>query len=197
MFLMSNYFNPRSHEGSDQHLQCRCRMGEISIHAPTRGATVWYTLEDLAEAISIHAPTRGATDVNAMESAIIIDFNPRSHEGSDFCPFSFGFLFCISIHAPTRGATEIYGGEEIFNKFQSTLPRGERPSFRPRQPLHRSDFNPRSHEGSDPQQVFISARQRYFNPRSHEGSDYDASYAWRYVGAFQSTLPRGERLKVR
>ena len=121
--------------------------------------------------ISIHAPTRGATDMNPDNDQIIHNFNPRSHERSDherisqfkllayFNPRSHersdstssaSYSFCtnfnprshersdivrlivvmislISIHAPTRGATEfanIIKGE--FCKFQSTLPREER-----------------------------------------------------------------------
>ena len=33
----------------------------ISIHAPTRGATLGKSTSDLSAYISIHAPTRGAT----------------------------------------------------------------------------------------------------------------------------------------
>ena len=54
-------FNPRSHEGSDSGYYHQGDRSCISIHAPTRGAT----LKD----ISIFINT--------------LDFNPRSHEGSD------------------------------------------------------------------------------------------------------------------
>ena len=98
-------------------------------------------------------------------------FNPRSHEGSDFC------AFCNSV---------------MPFLFQSTLPRGERHSGEISEG-NQSDFNPRSHEGSDNfycpvhpiQCISIHAPtrgattwndqraqcRRYFNPRSHEGSD--------------------------
>ena len=57
----------------------------------------------------------------------MLDFNPRSHEGSDgnvnkYIPFYW--------------------------EFQSTLPRGER-HYTPNSRTKSSDFNPRSHEGSD------------------------------------------------
>ena len=55
--------------------------------------------------ISIHAPTRGATGEHISGSMVSADFNPRSHEGSDWVP-----AFCAS----------------ITSRFQSTLPRGER-----------------------------------------------------------------------
>ena len=55
----------------------------ISIHAPTRGATI-YLFKIFASAfISIHAPTRGAT----------------------MCVQKCVKEIIISIHAPTRGAT--------------------------------------------------------------------------------------------
>ena len=82
--------------------------------------------------------------------------------------------------------------------------------------LHKSNFNPHSHEGSDlsgystANGVEISihtptrgATERayknettkvYFNPHSHEGSDYSARAVTVLDFLFQSTLPRGERL---
>ena len=79
-----------------------------------------------------------------------IYFNPRSREGSD------------------RKRDPAFA---IFQKFQSTLPRGER---RCRRCRRGTDFN--------------------FNPRSREGSDEDDDFdADADYESFQSTLPRGER----
>ena len=38
------YFNPRSHEGSDGSLDLYYNYLLLSIHAPTRGATTYYSL---------------------------------------------------------------------------------------------------------------------------------------------------------
>ena len=98
------YFNPRSHERSDQiHHRQHSWIG-ISIHAPTRGATGSGYVEGQRYLISIHAPTRGATSAlcvllyppefqstlpreerrNWMKKRMLIsNFNPRSHERSD------------------------------------------------------------------------------------------------------------------
>ena len=55
-------FNPRSHEGSDDKLlSSGLYCIDISIHAPTRGATVDHAVVHKQYKISIHAPTRGAT----------------------------------------------------------------------------------------------------------------------------------------
>ena len=120
----------------------------ISIHAPTRGATVCVFLSVTPSTISIHAPTRGATHLcvmidlsNRFQSTLPreerrsirslisfgIDFNPRSHERSD--------------------------GGRIMSKYEYL------------------DFNPRSHERSDDHARIEKRVDGYFNPRSHERSD--------------------------
>ena len=77
-----------------------------------------------------------------------LDFNPRSHKGSDSFLMAITILNWISIHAPTRGATFIFLTYNSQSKFQSTLPQGERPSYHTI--LHLIIyFNPRSHKGSD------------------------------------------------
>ena len=143
----------------------------ISIHAPTRGATLQKLQSAGVKGISIHAPTRGATI---------------------FAIFSCTGLF-ISIHAPTRGATqETISLTEII-----------------------SDFNPRSHKGSDRWNSNNNLNFNYFNPRSHKGSDISKLIITCNCGIsihaptrgattrpvtlvkcfllFQSTLPQGER----
>ncbi len=124
--------------------------------------------------ISIHAPTRGATSSTGFNSTRFLNFNPRSHEGSDDIPL-------------IARVSTIY-------------------------------FNPRSHEGSDKINKNWFVWNLHFNPRSHEGSDADVSVhgiprsisihaptrgATRFVtfhdltAIFQSTLPRGERPRLR
>ena len=101
-------------------------MLDISIHAPTRGATASARLKsDLylfqstlpreerpcqryirtaEQEISIHAPTRGATLFRLY----------------------WLWVYSISIHAPTRGATHATVSSLSSPEFQSTLPREER-----------------------------------------------------------------------
>ena len=58
----------------------------------------------------------------------LVDFNPRSREGSDASKtFAFDNIIDISIHAPAKGATSDLEFGEMFS----------------------ADFNPRSREGSD------------------------------------------------
>ena len=120
------YFNPRSHKGSDRTPQLRWHYKEISIHAPTRGATTYTSIYQANAIISIHAPTRGATPGRNYRGCrqrfqstlpqgerlflrimrlLMANFNPRSHKGSDLGKKAMEFYGNISIHAPTRGAT--------------------------------------------------------------------------------------------
>ena len=101
------YFNPRSHKGSDVYILLSLRQAIfISIHAPTRGATLGNELVKDQIRISIHAPTRGATVTFsgnvAVPTGISIHAPTRgatSREDGRTMPDY------ISIHAPTRGAT--------------------------------------------------------------------------------------------
>ena len=80
----------------------------ISIHAPTKGATVSDRIQGSIRSISIHAPTKGAT----------------------FKTYQQQTISKISIHAPTKGATMPMGISGRVVPFQSTLPRRERPTAR-------------------------------------------------------------------
>ena len=130
---------------------------QISIHAPTRGATSQVQMWGFNTAISIHAPTRGATENvptqksgNARFQSTLpreerqeppriryrsnTDFNPRSHERSDGQWLRRNHSNQpISIHAPTRGATTLINASPDQVQFQSTLPREERPDAQAKQ----------------------------------------------------------------
>ena len=119
-------FNPRSHMGSDCHLVRQQGYRQVSIHAPTWGATRCRRLPLTISKVSIHAPTWGATLRQCLLTMLfpfqstlphgerpkliikttnVSCFNPRSHMGSDLINPSL--IFCIA-------------------RFQSTLPHGER-----------------------------------------------------------------------
>ena len=57
---------------------------------------------DVSADISIHAPTKGATSHPSVSSMELHNFNPRSHEGSDDIPPRPDARHPISIHAPTK-----------------------------------------------------------------------------------------------
>ena len=61
MCRLRSCFNPRSHMGSDRRSESRMDSIEVSIHAPTWGATGIAGIALLRNLVSIHAPTWGAT----------------------------------------------------------------------------------------------------------------------------------------
>ena len=93
----------------------RCKRGKV---APLAGA--W---------IEILYP-RGERRSCKGRFSVSQDFNPRSREGSDQGAEMDNQTIVISIHAPARGATQSYQLTRKPQRFQSTLPRGERLYFR-------------------------------------------------------------------
>ena len=92
--------------GATIHYLPSFRNGTVSIHAPAWGATGGCPRSGKSRDVSIHAPAWGATGVCLVKH----------------------LLAHVSIHAPAWGATEYYYDDARGYKFQSTLPRGERPA---------------------------------------------------------------------
>ena len=100
-----NSFNPRSHMGSDIFPNENLSYMNVSIHAPTWGAT--------DSPIRISASWKCFNPRSHMGSdlfyrfcpIIIYSFNPRSHMGSDEIWREAEIKYSVSIHAPTWGAT--------------------------------------------------------------------------------------------
>ena len=142
----------------------------ISIHAPAKGATRRTRTRFQQLCISIHAPAKGATcgkvkqrierefqstlprrERRYLPSSSTPNhhyFNPRSREGSDTRLCARHTRLYISIHAPAKGATVRSAVVDGIIRFQSTLPRRERPMSDGSSAIA-SNFNPRSREGSD------------------------------------------------
>ena len=168
-------FNPRTHTGCDvslaapQFLNRRFQSTHPHGVRHPRLARVFHTTQ-----VSIHAPTRGATRKPKQILLAVLSFNPRTHTGCDPAPISFGVDYLsfnprthtgcdnsscepsdssifVSIHAPTRGATRRKNKSKGYvivsihaptrgatnfgrffvskNKFQSTHPHGVRRIF--------------------------------------------------------------------
>ena len=79
-------------------------LTNVSIHAPTWGATEQFTTRAKFLLVSIHAPTWGATNVPSANYRTIP----------------------VSIHAPTWGATPLASVSDSVIWFQSTHPHGVR-----------------------------------------------------------------------
>ena len=165
----------------------------VSIHAPTRGATIIQIGRNIfkpfqsthprgvrhsknfrqksVKQVSIHAPTRGATSLTILKEFELSCFNPRTHAGCDIVAQSKNQLNKqVSIHAPTRGATFFVFYAVFCPEFQSTHPRGVRPAspsavgtWWPFQSTHPRGVRPRA--------ARPCPSVSRFNPRTHAGCD--------------------------
>ena len=144
------YFNPRSHEESDECYPC--------THQATR------------------------------------DFNPRSHEESDLLTHKWRNVAKQFQSTLSRRERPFYVGiRHKMKLFQSTLSRRERPMDII---LDFMDFPISIHALTKrATKFFIQSNDclQNFNPRSHEESDVDVIYIPTVSYKFQSTLSRRER----
>ena len=145
--------------------------------------------------ISIHAPTRGATLRKRWRKRSLVDFNPRSHKGSDGLWRACILPWCNFNPRSHKGSDDV--PYNVGNNFYDFNPRSHKGSDLLSNPhiSKISDFNPRSHKGSDCKLVSIRIICIDFNPRSHKGSDSRLIETFIQEQKFQSTLPQGERLK--
>ena len=99
-------FNPRTHTGCDYRNAIENGASEVSIHAPTRGATSSEPPTYHLHEVSIHAPTRGATTCGYADVLRYSGFQSTHPHGVRRVLFLNKWLcLLVSIHAPTRGAT--------------------------------------------------------------------------------------------
>ena len=122
-------FNPRTHTGCDLYDGSICNLVDlVSIHAPTRGATLQITLSNIRQG-RFNPRTHTGCDIVKIKFAVrTFSFNPRTHTGCDTPNSVSAPAYAVSIHAPTRGATPFDFGDKSRYKFQSTHPHGVRPS---------------------------------------------------------------------
>ena len=159
-------FNPRAHEGrDDQGHGLEQGHEQVSIHAPTRGATAAHGPADRLEGVSIHAPTRGATRPSMSRLPSSCRFNPRAHEGRD---------------------AELMPLLPTWRCFNPRAHEGRDPVVMSGS-MSRHGFNPRAHEGRDHRASPKMSPTACFNPRAHEGRDLPR---WENRYSFSSFNPR-------
>ena len=186
-------FNPRALTGRDlAEAVLEIVARDISIHAPSRGATYGRSGQTLAYPISIHAPSRGATSPAPFRRQQRRNFNPRALTGRDraaFLPLFRCVYFNpraltgrddavdvrflthrISIHAPSRGATKKLRRFGRTNGFQSTRPHGARPGIA-LTVTNEMEFQSTRPHGARPHGKRGAEPPHYFNPRALTGRD--------------------------
>ena len=172
MTLFGRYFWTSNYVNEQPKKFPTCHVRNISIYAPTRGATFHIRPSRALSDISIHAPTRGAT----LATLIIVSQDKfqstllQEERRNRLCRLSCKYK--ISIHAPTRGATGAVGGVAMTESISIHAPtRGATEFERCEKP-----------EGV------------YFNPRSYKRSDNRRRHLRQFRNPFQSTLLQEERL---
>ena len=98
-------FNSRAHGGRDQQCRQPRSNGDVSIHAPTGGATPASQDAQKACRVSIHAPTGGATPRSKDETGQRRFQFTRPRGARRHSPGLGTVTHLVSIHAPTGGAT--------------------------------------------------------------------------------------------
>ena len=189
---MRGYFNPRSREGSDFTCRLKGSCINISIRAPTRGATIIGMLLTLSSRFQSALP-RGERLVSVQIVILQLKISIRAPaRGATLPPFPHSRPYVISIRAPARGATYAYRmyqtdteisiraparGATLYAYrlgriilFQSALPRGERLTL-----------------------VYANILLGSFQSALPRGERHSTQPNLDWTLAFQSALPRGER----
>ena len=233
-------FNPRAHAGRDPAgCACPCawapfqstrprgarldqraalaRHADVSIHAPTRGATFVpaepeqcccefqstrprgarhadVVVVALPRLVSIHAPTRGATLARAPAHGRDARFNPRAHAGRDpwsNLPTSATLSFNPRAHAGRDELPLAYmlaeGVVSIHAPTRGATPAKERLLQRFTVSIHAPT------RGATAGRLDHARRRGGFNPRAHAGRDGGGLTETPFSQSFQSTRPRGAR----
>ena len=166
---------------------------DISIHAPARGATHLGSMKKTFINISIHAPARGATQVRKHAVVIQWHFNPRSREGSDFKLEIFSELINNFNPRSREGSDKKENTVLIHSiRFQSTLPRGERPELLARD-SRITTFQSTLPRGERPGLMPTGTRETMISIHAPARGATHLDFMRLTFLAFQSTLPRGER----
>ena len=102
--------------------------GEVSIHAPARGATLISEPVFWCFAVSIHAPARGATSLRSGLYKRGKGFNSRTREGCDVATVPRSSLTWLFQFTHPRGVRpSVISRWSCGSWFQFTHPRGVRP----------------------------------------------------------------------
>ena len=80
--LWTPCFNPRAHVGRDKYIDKPHKSSDVSIHAPTWGATLAIALSASSRVFQSTRP-RGARRCLQIRALHVSSFNPRAHVGRD------------------------------------------------------------------------------------------------------------------
>ena len=167
---MRGYFNPRSREGSDFTCRLKGSCINISIRAPTRGATIIGMLLTLSSRFQSALP-RGERLVSVQIVILQLKISIRAPaRGATLPPFPHSRPYVISIRAPARGATYAYRMYQTDTEISIRAPARGATLY-----------------------AYRLGRIILFQSALPRGERLTLVYANILLGSFQSALPRGER----
>ena len=191
---MHGCFNPRAHAGRDRSVNVFAILVEVSIHAPTRGATL-RRLPKTPSRVCFNPRAHAGRDRRRNQIPTCRQsFNPRAHAGRDGARLELATNWlCFNPRAHAGRDPQATTPSNANRWFQSTRPRGARPA--------------NEHIIIEIRWVSIHAPTRgatwrrcraifppwRFNPRAHAGRDGYTIGSLLVDGVFQSTRPRGAR----
>ena len=143
-------FNPRTHTGCDDFKSGRKGFYEVSIHAPTRGATKSNSANAFLNLLFQSTHPHGVRPtVRNFIRGDVESFNPRTHTGCDPIQQIMPILFFLFQSTHPHGVRPCLTGDFLTQfLFQSTHPHGVRPCSQ-FVPPKKQGFNPRTHTGCD------------------------------------------------
>ena len=161
--LTAFYFNPRTHVGCDlNRLVQRVAVGEISIHAPTWGAT------------QRHQPR--------LSGAVY--FNPRTHVGCDGVNTGIAVWDSEFQSTHPRGVRHGQAAWKLYSRNFNPRTHVGCDCIASWATWDKSNFNPRTHVGCDAQEGGFAQMVYNFNPRTHVGCDPQYFYVQRFIYNF-------------
>ena len=172
-----SYFNPRSPHGERRDdIHALDLLFDISIHAPAWGATTLSSSRRMVSSYFNPRPPHGERHLGILliRRPGFISIHAPAWGATWLCLFSL-FLIAISIHAPVWGATVLSARIRATSIISIHAPAwGATVTKRDHRRSH-NHFNPRSRMGSDRHMLIIKGTKLIF----------------------QSTLPHGERPRIR
>ena len=153
-------FNPRTRVGCDTPAfrACPSRPGfnpRTRVGCDADG----FSVKPTTKLVSIHAPAWGATGHAGWARPCCRSFNPRTRVGCDLLALTpYRFLRCFNPRTRVGCDSPCGPLAPIFTQFQSTHPRGVRPSCPQLPSACLNRFNPRTRVGCDARLGLLAAR---------------------------------------
>ena len=209
---MAESFNPRVRAGRDARQPQEPHRSRVSIHASARDATgrkerhpIGYLFQSTRPRGTRHLCLDAVHAVDAFQSTrprgtrrqegaashrVLVSIHASARDATKASDED-EVMDQVSIHASARDATAGTGTLTLACLFQSTRPRGTRPSARKLQ-VTMACFNPRVRAGRDQRRLRNPRRGNVSIHASARDATASAASDWEWI-AFQSTRPRGTR----